>query len=244
MNMFKKVTIALFLVPLIVACSKQLPEPQSITVRFHPYVGEQPLVFNEYLYSNPGGDGEFKIRDFQLYISNIRLSGEGSEHRIPDSYHLVRFDNDTGYYDLSFNIPQPNQYSQITFGVGVDAKANGSIMIVGDLDPNSRMAWSWDVGYKFILLEGLLNTPDDSVPLVYHVGFDENYKEVSLPINMVNTTNESQVKPFRVDILSLFTGQGPMDLANTSSVKFDEQDARQVAAGFDSLIKTCDKLCS
>src|SRR5262249_53225635 len=69
-------------------------EPAQLLLAFHAFVGSMPLVHNQSSYSNPGGEGQFKVRDFQFFLSNIRLvsaTGAFVEH---DSYHLVRFDGD------------------------------------------------------------------------------------------------------------------------------------------------------
>ncbi|MCW8106940.1 hypothetical protein OPS25_00300 [Alteromonas ponticola] len=241
MNITKIIFLIVEIFSVLTACMEQASTAQKITLRLLPYVGQQPLIFNEYRYSNPGGKGHFKIRDFQFYLSNIRLSAEGHVYRVPDSYHLVRFDNENGFYEIDLTIKEPYPFSQITFGVGVDEKANATILNVGDLDPNSRMAWNWEVGYKFILFEGFLSLSEDTIPLVYHIGFDENYTELSLPLHLADTPH---VSIFKVDILSLFNGQGALDLAEIPSVKFDRQDARQIAAGFAHLISTCDASCT
>ena len=72
-------------------------------------------------------------------------------------------------------VPRRN-YERIEFGIGVDAAANRSLQQRGDLDPNGRMAWNWEVGYKFVLFEGALLRGNESVLLVYHIGFAENYR--------------------------------------------------------------------
>ncbi|NMH59333.1 MbnP family protein [Alteromonas ponticola] len=241
MNIPQKIFLILAIVTVLSACMEQPPKPQKITLRFLPFVGPQPLVFNEYRYSNPGGNGHFKIRDFQFYLSNIRLSAEQHVYQVPDSYHLVRFDNENGFYEINLTVNEPYAFSQITFGVGVDEKANATILNVGDLDPNSRMAWNWEAGYKFILFEGYLSHSEDTISLVYHIGFDENYTELSLPLQLADTPYEST---FRVDILSLFNGQNPLDLAEIPSVKFDEEDAARIASGFEDLIQICDASCT
>jgi len=70
----------------------------------------------------------------------------------------------------------------------VDPAANGSVAPVGDLDPNGRMAWSWDVGYKFVLFEGGLVLADTQYPLVYHVGFNENYTPLSFGLDRLRSS--------------------------------------------------------
>jgi hypothetical protein len=154
----------------------QLVQPGTVGLRFDAVVGDTPLVFNEARYPNPGGSGLFRVRDFQFYLSNIVLHGKEDDYRVPDSYHLARFDNASTSYELDLpNVPQ-DSYSAITFSIGIDDAANSSIVSVGDLDPNSRMAWNWEVGYKFVLFEGALTDGDTMRPLVYHVGFSENRK--------------------------------------------------------------------
>src|SRR5580765_5645472 len=69
-------------------------QPVELALYFHPFVGEQPLVLNESRYPNPGGEGLFKVRDFQFFLSNIRLVSPTGEYIESDSYHLVRFDGE------------------------------------------------------------------------------------------------------------------------------------------------------
>jgi hypothetical protein len=41
-------------------------------------------------------------------------------------------------------------------------------------------SWTWEVGYKFVLFEGTLVRGNGSVPLVYHIGFEENYRLIQV----------------------------------------------------------------
>ena len=142
-------------------------QPIDLALYFHPFVGPEPLTLNE-------------ARDFQLFLSNIRLTGESGAYIEPDSYHLVRFDGAELAFGIVLHDVPPRDYQRIEFGIGVDPAASKSLVQHGDLDPNGRMAWTWEVGYKFVLFEGTLERGDASVPLVYHVGFDENYKLASI----------------------------------------------------------------
>ncbi len=203
-------------------------QPSNLALTFHPFVGSEPLVLNGSRYSNPGGEGHFRVRDFQFFLSNIKLVGESGEFTEPDSYHLVRFDGAEPAFTIILSGVPPGDYQRIEFGIGVDPAANNSLEQRGDLDPNGRMAWTWEVGYKFVLLEGTLERGDTSIPLVYHVGFDENYTPVSiaLPARL----------DFRVDISRLFQGVATVDLIALPSVKFDETDARLLASNFSGMI--------
>ena len=98
------------------------------------------------------------------------------------------------------------------------------------------MAWSWDVGYKFILFEGGLDLNGTLLPLVYHVGFDENYK--SMAFNLDQAYNKGRLKSayFKVDIMRLFSGPTTIDMAELSTVKFDKLDAQIIANNYANMI--------
>ena len=163
-------------------------QPVELALYFHPFVGPEPLVLNESRYPNPGGEGRFKVRDFQFFLSNIRLAGGTGAYTEPDSYHLVRFDGaEPAFVIVLHDVPR-RDYQRIEFGIGVDAAANESLAQRGDLDPNGRMAWNWEVGYKFVLFEGTLVRGDASDPLVYHVGFEENYRLIATELHASHWT--------------------------------------------------------
>jgi len=208
----------------------------DLALYFHPFVGSEPLTLNEARYPNPGGEGRFKVRDFQLFLSNIRLTGASGAYIEPDSYHLVRFDGAEPAFCVVLRGVPRRDYRRIEFGIGVDPAANKSLTQRGDLDPNGRMAWTWEVGYKFVLFEGTLERGDTSVPLVYHVGFDENYTLVSTALKDDPLESRPARLDFRVDILRLFRGEANVDMAALPSVKFDRTDAALLARNFAGMI--------
>ena len=210
--------------------------PLQLVLRFHPVMGDEPLVLGEARYANPGGEGRFAVRDFQLFLSNIRLLGTESAYAEPDSYHLVRFDGAEPEFEILLRDVPRADYTRIELGIGVDAAANGSITVRGDLDPNGRMAWSWDVGYKFVLVEGSLLRGETRQPLVYHVGFDENYRVVSTELDAGLLEGSDARLDFRVDLLAMFSGEPPVDLAKLPTVKFDRADAARLGGNFTGMI--------
>jgi methanobactin biosynthesis MbnP-like protein len=218
--------------------------PMQFTISFHPYVGSEPLLLNEARYDNPGGNGQFHIRSFQFFISQLRLTADSGQFVEPESYHLVRFDNDEVAYRLTLDNIARRDYHYVEFGIGVDPAANGSITIAGDLDPNGRMAWSWDVGYKFVLFEGGLKLDGGQYPLVYHVGFDENYHRLTFPLSVSASKQETVELALRVDIQKMFDNLTRVDMATLSNVKFDRRDAQQLAANYRGMLSPCADDCS
>lgn len=213
------------------------PDPTvRLSLRIHPFFGEQVLQLEHGRYANPGGEGVFKVRDFQFFISNIRLVAENAVFQETNSYHLVRFDSEDGTYVIVMeNVPRA-EYHEIEFGIGVDSAANGTFASVGDLDPNGRMAWGWEVGYKFVLFEGRLEIGDSWIPLVYHVGFDENYMQVSLPLDAALFEHQETTLELRADLMLMFKGAQTVDMSTLSNVKLDGGDARMLAENYAHMV--------
>lgn len=112
-------------------------------------------------------------------------------------------------------------------------------MSVGDVDPNGRMAWNWEVGYKFVLFEGGLQLGIRRIPLVYHVGFDENYAEVTIPLDATLFEGGEVTLDLCADVLRIFTGGQTVDMSELSDVKFDRDDARLLAQNYATMVSSC-----
>ncbi|TWX47189.1 MbnP family protein [Colwellia hornerae] len=252
---YNKLTMILIILSVaivaIVAVDGYRPLPKDLILRFHPYVGNQPLVLHHQSYKNPGGSGDFSITDFQLFISNITVKYSTSSISELNSYHLIRFDGGTSFDQILIPKIKIKDIETLSLGIGVDPKANGTIMFTGDLDPNSRMAWNWQVGYKFLLLEGKLTIEDKQIPLVYHIGFDESYAVLNFDITDEKISNDGVIN-FKIDLLRLFqktsiTGKSlaktPLkqkinyiDMSEISQVKFAPDDVKKIAYGFHHFI--------
>ncbi|MCG7520784.1 MbnP family protein [Ruegeria sp. Ofav3-42] len=208
----------------------------SITLTFHAKMGKTPLVFDEFVYENPGGTGTFRVRDFRFYLSNLTLSEESASFAQPDSYHLLRFDNPDTSHSIVLNDVPLGTIDHVRFLIGVDPDANGSIEVRGDLDPNSQMAWNWEVGYKFVVLEGALRVGEDVSPLVYHVGFSENAREVAFALPPGVSADDDTEVHLTVDLAKLFDGPVQIDMEAMSSVKFNRADAKMLADNYATMI--------
>ncbi|PCI78327.1 MAG: hypothetical protein COB20_06815 [SAR86 cluster bacterium] len=229
------ITLAAFLLAVSYTLLNTRPM-ETVSLHFEAVVDDDPLLFDQLLYPNPGGEGDFKIISFLFYLSNIKLVGAAENYVEADSYHLVRFDNRDNSFTIELeNVPRQN-YETIEFSIGVDATANNSINPIGDLDSNGRMAWSWDVGYKFVLFEGGLDLTKSLLPLVYHIGFDENYKSMAFTLDQPSSGSRLQSVNFEVDIMRLFTGNARIDMAGLPDVKFDKNDAKSIANNYAAMI--------
>jgi hypothetical protein len=220
-----------------VVATNNFRSPVTVTLRFQGVVGGQPLHHNQFLYPNPGGQGQYRVRDFQFFLSNVKLLSDDGFYAEPESYHLVRFDNEEGVYLVSLEGVPKQDYQSLEFTLGLDAQANGSLVSVGDLDPNGRMAWNWETGYKFVLFEGRLQMDERWVPLVYHIGFNENAHSMSFSIAGEGVgANRHTILGFNVDVAKLFEGTTVIDLAALPTVKFNRDDAQALADNYATMI--------
>jgi len=210
------------------------PDRADIVLRFEHMIGNQPLNFTSEFTTNTGQ--KFSVEDFRYYLSNLSFEDTrtGVKYLIPNSYHLIR-DNGSGASELTLrNVPLAN-YDKFNFSWGIDAEKNTSLDQTGDLDPSNEMAWNWNTGYKFLLLEGRLIPSNQG--LVYHIGSDHNFKNLSFVIPQDANIDSRAQSTFvvRVDVLKAFEGATSIDIATNNSVMGGEvadNIANNIAQGF------------
>ncbi len=231
--------IVFFLLSLVIlsSCGGDIdtkPDRADITLQFEHVVGNQPLNFTSEFRTN--SNQSFTVEDFRYYLSNLSFENTqtGVKYEIPNSYHLIR-ENGTGIASLILENMPLADYDQFNFSWGIDAEKNTSLDQTGDLDPSNEMAWNWNTGYKFLLLEGRL-TPSNQ-GLVYHIGSNHNYKnlQVAIPQDAQIDSRTQSTMVFKVDILKAFEGVSTIDIAVNNSVMggpFADNIAINIAQGF------------
>jgi hypothetical protein len=131
-------------------------------------VGDRPLLLDSMEYLNPSNE-LYRISKFKYYISNIILTNSKHTYAEPDSYHLIDA-SDNNSLTFSFDAPV-NNYTGISFLIGVDSIKNVSGAQSGALDPAHGMFWTWNSGYIFFKLEG--SSPASTIinhKVEYHIG--------------------------------------------------------------------------
>ena len=174
--------VGIFSISIFHSCKKDDDDDnngQSTTLQlhWHPTIGSQSFALNQEIADDNGR--RFNFSRVQFYISGFTLSQTGNNAVYEDRYLLVE-PNTTSY---SIGDIAPGAYQGFHFNVGVDSTANHS-------DPstypnnhalanqNPSMHWSWNSGYKFLVLEGMIDTTAGAtgsadVPFAIHVGTDD-----------------------------------------------------------------------
>lgn len=145
----------------------------------------------------------------QFYIGDISLTGE--QTYAPDDYFVL------GTEQSSVSLPAVEVGSyDLAFGVGVNAEINAlseddfTTRPAGDplgmQEPS--MHWSWDLGYRFLRIDGMVDTDADGVPdqaVEYHLGNDAFFAILNSQ-NQVDMSEENSTITLRFDLDALMAG--------------------------------------
>lgn len=202
------------------SCDKEdeTPAQMNVEITFENTLNGNPLELNQEIFTLPSGES-FMVKKFKYYISNVILtdSETNTQYVETDSYHLMGQDFNSAI-ELGM-IPSAN-YDQITFSIGVDEVANSRTDQTGDLDPNNDMAWNWNSGYKFVVLEGefIHQSTQERTGLVFHIGNNQNYATVTLPLSGLAAGKSASIS-LETAIDELFSNPNtlvPSNLASTT----------------------------
>lgn len=205
------------LVLIFSSCSEEeIPAQMTVELNFENTLNGKPLTLNSGAFTLPSGE-PFTAKKLKYYISNVVLTDtkSGAVYTVPNSYHLLG-EGFKSAVELEM-IPSAN-YDQITFSIGVDQVANAKTDQTGDLDPNSDMAWNWNSGYKFVVLEGEFThkTTGERTGLVLHIGRNQNYKTVTQSISGVKAGRTTQIQ-LKTVVDQLFLSPNALNVSDLPS---------------------------
>ncbi len=221
----------LFVLGVITSCKKSVDSPSnSLKITLDHQFDGQPFLLHEN-YQNELGQS-FSVDQFKYYLSNIRLrnSTTGEYWIEPDSYHLVIVSQNDQSNTINLSGLPNTAFNELEFAIGVDNVSNHALDHLGALDPANEMAWNWNTGYKFLLLEGQWSdNQDNNSPLVFHIGLDRNYKSFTFnainsnlkPLNFNNNTSEEIT--ISVNLAEIFKNPYTIDFSTTNSITSGEE---------------------
>ncbi|HLP19840.1 MAG TPA: MbnP family protein [Chitinophagales bacterium] len=219
MKTYRYILLLLPVLFLVTGChDKDTHEHGNLKLQLNAYVGSQPLNFGSGIY-NDGVSREYYFSKLKFYLSHIKLVKEdGSEVEVED---VAFFDYADNAWKSDLVNADAGTYKGIKFSVGLDPTQNSTTPTDLDdsdpLGPKDDMHWDW-LKYRFVILEGTADTLGNNfaggnIGLVYHVGRDTCYRQVSLSNGnfTVNAEGETVIN-LNVDLQTLFTGAGAIDM--------------------------------
>ncbi|MCP4522088.1 MAG: hypothetical protein GY827_10425 [Cytophagales bacterium] len=213
-KIIKYFVIALVSIFALTSCTEEdVVTDGTVVLKISNVADDAPLVLDKN-YTNANGD-QFSIENIKYYLSNVTLTNEdGTTYEVPDSYHLI----DNISEDITLTDIPLGTYTDISFSIGVDAVANSSTAQPGDLDPSNEMAWNWDTGYKFFLLEGrYISKSDEEGTFTFHIGKNANYKTLKFTKTITIEENSTIEYNFEGDVQAVFSGPNTINLETTNS---------------------------
>jgi hypothetical protein len=221
----KNSVLTLLLVILISSCDKDKPKAHHncqapITIDLNAVVATSPLELQNALYTDYLGRN-YKVELLKFYLSNWALEKSNGERVSIDGINLIDFSSDE-----KLNIEaevDTGIYINLHFGIGLDALTNSSDPAEFEsshpLSISQNTYWTWASKYKFFMLEGRVDTLEGTNPDVafsYHTGFDNLYREVSIPLNNLLIDSSGDSLHLELDVDKLLNGNyGTIDFLST-----------------------------
>ena len=159
-----------------------------------------PFIYGQKYYDHDGNAVE--ITRVQYYLSGIKLTHDaGSTTTLTGTYVLAS--GNISSYPL--DTASLTSLEGVSFDVGVDAATN-------HLDPtlyapghplglqSPSMHWGWSAGYRFLVIEGKVDSNGDDVPdasFEFHVTADDSYLT---PVTAINTSGSLSGSDLTVEI--------------------------------------------
>lgn len=172
-------------------------------------INDQKLVFGQ-VYDLNESKVSFKVANY--YIGGLQMTQEdGAVIDLSADYLLAGPGN---IFSAAEKVPN-NDIVKFDFFIGVDEASNSqtetdftsrpSTDPLGMKDPS--MHWNWNSGYKFLRVDGEVDTDGDDIPdtpIAYHIGSDPLLKNVSISSDR-DISDDSTIH-FVLDINEFFAG--------------------------------------
>jgi hypothetical protein len=193
------------------------PETGTVELIFEPTLDGTPYFLNSN-FTTPAGE-DFKVTDFKFYVTNIGLATEDSKEK-----KAIAFPGDQeqiGVYLSNFTVPNYDnghglnsykirfkgvvgEYSDIRFKMEVPSDYNLASMTTNPypLNASNGMYWSWNSGYKFLVVNGTSTSLTGFNGVHLSIGVDKscsfNFRSLilapSLPKIKVEKDKVTQIK--------------------------------------------------
>ncbi|SMG40562.1 hypothetical protein SAMN05661096_02768 [Marivirga sericea] len=204
----------------------------TLIIQFENLLDGEALKFEGTRYNRDQVD--FQIAVLKYYISNVKFLDETGQviYTEEESYHLL--EETASRKDLAIELTEleVQEVSSIEFSIGIDPEKNLSLDNTGDLDPSNEMAWNWDTGYKFLLMEGeIFESEGTRKGMVYHIGGNENYKTIKKEVNTKIKAGTTTTIEIKAEVLSLFDAPHYINI-NEVNVAMGGENASKIAENY------------
>ena len=188
----KKITTLLTALTIFAGVNAQT----DVNLKLNHYWNGDVFNYNQ-LYTDHDGNA-VSITRVQYYLSGFDLTHDGAQTtNLPNTYILAS----GNITDYSLGTATLTNLESINFDLGIDATTN-------HLDPSiyngsnplaiqsPSMHWGWAAGYRFLVIEGKVDSDDDGTPdktFQFHVVADDDYLTPVTSISTEGTENGTEL---------------------------------------------------
>jgi len=226
-------SLVIFILLALNSCVKDKPKNHHtcaapLVINLTSVVANQPLELQNGLYNDYLGR-YYKVELLKFYLSNWTLEKQSGELISIDQINLFDFSLEEAQ-NLETEI-DTGTYVNLHFSVGLDSITNLSdpaeFESTHPLSIAQNTYWTWASKYKFFMLEGRIDTSGGWQPnqiFSYHTGFNDSYREVSIPLNNLYLDTTGDSLQLTLDLDKLINGDmGTVDfVATPASHSLDE----------------------
>ena len=152
---------------LFASCDKEKAIATDITIKFTHTVDGSDLITNSMIYTNEAGE-DYDVQTLKYLISDVTLHAENGSSLQLDEVHFIDI-SDPSTFSFTYNDVPNNNYTSISFDMGIDPAKNISNKYVNE-EFHATMFWPEPNGggYHYMKLEGAYN--NDSTFYNTHTG--------------------------------------------------------------------------
>lgn len=222
--------LGLMLILTLPACNKnndEKPQPATATLnlKFEHFVGDDPLSFNQIIYTNAFGN-LYSVETLKYFISDIKLtSAQGSEYFISTEHYLDGQDPATLLFETGATVPL-GEYSSVSFIFGLNKEKNLPGLFPNA--PESNMEWppAMGTGYHYMKLEGKVDSSGVINNFQAHTGptmNNQNFIELTLPNSSFTVSGNSTTIIIRMDINQWWANPNTLDLNTVTGIMGNQE---------------------
>lgn len=179
-------------------------EPLEVEINFNVLYGEEELVIGKEL--SPDSLQPLSFENFGIYFTEISVLSNGDTYMLVDDAMLLL---DTNRTYRSTYTPKAG-IDGLIFNIGVNKERNDTLdpttMAEGPFSPQiPSMYWSWASGYRFIMLNGIVDTSSlldgsGKTGFQYHTGTNDLLRKV-----VINASPRIESKKIIYDLVLDFS---------------------------------------
>jgi len=210
----------------------------SLSIQIDHVVNGSTLALGTQTYA-ASNNQVFSVTSFKYYFTNISLTNHhGDVVIVPGSYYLIDEANPLSRVINLSNIP-PDDYTTLSFMIGVDSHQNTSGAQAGALDPLNGMFWDWNSGYIMAKMEGASPQSGSSIKdLSFHIGGFNGANSgvrtvtLSLPVNAQVQTGHQPKITLSADLAKWFTSVNTISFATVYSITSVNAVSKSIADNY------------